>query len=148
MTQMIIHNMAPLMFIGLFIFLLLGYPVAFALAANGIVFGLIGIELGLLQPTLFQALSERMVKLIASGLIPLPGLTPEVTLQFHVAAVLLSEKIPDPTQVISELSGLLATMSSRTRRPIRFLEPETTTPTPLSSDSAFGPGRTGAFPIV
>lgn len=95
-----------------------------------------------------QALSERMVKLIASGLIPLPGLTPEVTLQFHVAAVLLSEKIPDPTQVISELSGLLATMSSRTRRPIRFLEPETTTPTPLSSDSAFGPGRTGAFPIV
>lgn len=95
-----------------------------------------------------QALSERMVKLIASGLIPLPGLTPEVTLQFHVAAVLLSEKIPDPAQVISELSGLLATMSSRTRRPIRFLEPETTTPTPLSSDSAFGPGRTGAFPIV
>ncbi len=60
MTQMIIHNMAPLMFIGLFIFLLLGYPVAFALAANGIVFGLIGIELGLLQPTLFQALPERI----------------------------------------------------------------------------------------
>ena len=95
-----------------------------------------------------QALSERMVKLIASGLIPLPGLTPEVTLQFHVTAVLLSEKIPDPRQVISELSGLLATMSSRTRRPIRFLEPESTTPTPLNSDSAFGPGRTGAFPIV
>ena len=30
MTQFIIHNMAPLMFIGLFAFLLLGYPVAFA----------------------------------------------------------------------------------------------------------------------
>jgi TRAP-type mannitol/chloroaromatic compound transport system permease large subunit len=57
---MLIHNMAPLMFIGLFFFLLLGYPVAFALAANGIVFGLIGIELGLLQPTLFQALPERI----------------------------------------------------------------------------------------
>ena len=60
MTQFIIHNMAPLMFIGLFIFLLLGYPVAFALAANGIVFGLIGIELGLLSPALFQALPERI----------------------------------------------------------------------------------------
>ncbi|MEP7156355.1 MAG: TRAP transporter large permease subunit, partial [Betaproteobacteria bacterium] len=60
MTQFIIHNMAPLMFAGLFIFLLMGYPVAFSLAANGIVFGLIGIELGLLQPTLFQALPERI----------------------------------------------------------------------------------------
>ena len=60
MTQFIIHNMAPLMFIGLFAFLLLGYPVAFALAANGIVFGLIGIEFGLLSPSLFQALPERI----------------------------------------------------------------------------------------
>jgi TRAP-type mannitol/chloroaromatic compound transport system permease large subunit len=60
MTQFIIHNMAPLMFVGLFAFLLLGYPVAFALAANGIVFGLIGIELGLLAPSLFQALPERI----------------------------------------------------------------------------------------
>ena len=56
----IIHNMAPIMFAALVIFLLLGYPVAFALAANGIFFGLIGIELGLLQPSLFQALPERM----------------------------------------------------------------------------------------
>ena len=60
MTQFIIHNMAPLMFLGLFAFLLLGYPVAFALAANGIVFGLLGIQLGLLHPSLFQALPERI----------------------------------------------------------------------------------------
>jgi TRAP-type mannitol/chloroaromatic compound transport system permease small subunit len=32
-------NMAPIMFASLVIFLLLGYPVAFALAANGIFFG-------------------------------------------------------------------------------------------------------------
>jgi TRAP-type mannitol/chloroaromatic compound transport system permease large subunit len=60
MVAFIIHNMAPIMFASLVVFLLLGYPVAFALAANGIVFGLIGIELGLLQPSLFQALPERL----------------------------------------------------------------------------------------
>jgi len=31
--------MAPLMFGGLVVFLLLGYPVAFSLAANGLFFG-------------------------------------------------------------------------------------------------------------
>ena len=60
MTAFLIANMAPIMFAALVLFLLLGYPVAFALAANGIVFGLIGIELGLLQPSLFQALPERL----------------------------------------------------------------------------------------
>ena len=44
MTEFLIANMAPLMFAALVFFLLLGYPVAFALAANGIVFGLLGIE--------------------------------------------------------------------------------------------------------
>src|SRR6266852_4534457 len=52
--------MAPIMFASLIIFLLLGYPVAFALAANGIFFGLVGIQLGLLQPSLIQALPERL----------------------------------------------------------------------------------------
>jgi TRAP-type mannitol/chloroaromatic compound transport system permease large subunit len=60
MTQFLIANMAPLMFAALVVFLLLGYPVAFALAANGIVFGLIGIELGLLSPSLFGAIPERV----------------------------------------------------------------------------------------
>ena len=60
MTAFLIANMAPLMFAALVGFLLLGYPVAFALAANGIVFGLIGIELGLLQPSLFGAMPERL----------------------------------------------------------------------------------------
>jgi GntP family gluconate:H+ symporter len=60
MIAFITANMAPLMFAALVIFLLLGYPVAFALAANGILFGLIGIELGLLQPSLFGALPERL----------------------------------------------------------------------------------------
>ena len=41
--EWVIANMAPLMFCGLVVFLLLGYPVAFALAANGLLFGLLGI---------------------------------------------------------------------------------------------------------
>jgi len=60
MIEFLTANMAPLMFASLIVVLLLGYPVAFALAANGIVFGLIGIELGLLQPSLFQALPQRI----------------------------------------------------------------------------------------
>ncbi|MRR52062.1 MAG: TRAP transporter large permease subunit, partial [Rhodocyclaceae bacterium] len=60
MTEFLIANMAPIMFASLVVFLLLGFPVSFALAANGIVFGLIGIELGLLTPSLFSALPERI----------------------------------------------------------------------------------------
>ena len=60
MTELLTNNMAPLMFGALVVFLLIGYPVAFALAANGVLFGLIGIELGLLHPSLFQALPQRI----------------------------------------------------------------------------------------
>jgi TRAP-type mannitol/chloroaromatic compound transport system permease large subunit len=45
MIQLIAHNLAPIMFASLVIFLLLGYPVAFALAANGLLFFFIGVEL-------------------------------------------------------------------------------------------------------
>ena len=60
MTAFLIHNMAPIMFAALVVLLLLGYPVAFALAANGLIFGLIGIELGLFRPDFLQALPERV----------------------------------------------------------------------------------------
>ena len=60
MTAFLIANMAPLMFAALVVFLLLGYPVAFSLAANGLLFGIIAIELGLLKPALLQALPERV----------------------------------------------------------------------------------------
>jgi TRAP-type mannitol/chloroaromatic compound transport system permease large subunit len=60
MTEFVIANMAPIIFASLVFFLLLGFPVAFALGANGIIFGLLGIELGLFQPTFFQALPERI----------------------------------------------------------------------------------------
>jgi TRAP-type mannitol/chloroaromatic compound transport system permease large subunit len=43
MTEFLIAYMAPMMFAALVLFLLLGYPVAFALAANGLFFGFIGV---------------------------------------------------------------------------------------------------------
>ena len=60
MTAFLIHNMAPIMFASLVVFLLLGYPAAFALAANGLFFALIGIELGLFVPDFLQALPQRI----------------------------------------------------------------------------------------
>ena len=51
---------APLMFAGLVLFLLLGYPVAFSLAANGLLFALLGIQAGLLTPDLLGALPYRI----------------------------------------------------------------------------------------
>ena len=43
MVDLLIHYMAPIMFLALVVFLLLGYPVAFSLAAVGLIFGFIGI---------------------------------------------------------------------------------------------------------
>lgn len=43
--EFIAQNMAPIMFVSLILFLLYGYPVAFALAANGLLFFVIGVEL-------------------------------------------------------------------------------------------------------
>ena len=45
MIEVIAHNLAPIMFASLVIVLLLGYPVAFSLAANGLLFFLIAVEL-------------------------------------------------------------------------------------------------------
>ena len=42
-------NLAPIMFGSLIVFLLTGFPVAFSLAACGMFFGFIGVELGMLQ---------------------------------------------------------------------------------------------------
>jgi len=67
MAQLIAQNLAPIMFAALVIFLLLGYPVAFALAANGLLFFVVAVELAPLAPDvirldwpLLQALPERV----------------------------------------------------------------------------------------
>ena len=58
--EFISANMAPIMFIGLIVFLLVGFSVAFSLAACGLFFGFIGIKLGLLPEALMQALPLRI----------------------------------------------------------------------------------------
>jgi TRAP-type mannitol/chloroaromatic compound transport system permease large subunit len=60
MTELITQNFVPLLFCGLLAFLLTGFPVAFALAATGLFFGFIGMEVGLFPPGLFQALPLRV----------------------------------------------------------------------------------------
>ena len=61
--------MGPLMFGGLILFMLIGYPVAFSLAAVGLFFGVIGIELGYFQLSLLQALPDRVFGIIANDLL-------------------------------------------------------------------------------
>src|SRR6476469_1548544 len=58
--EFFVHNMAPIMFAGLIVFMLVGFPVAFSLGACGLFFGFIGIEMGVLPETLLQALPLRI----------------------------------------------------------------------------------------
>ncbi|MCP5268305.1 MAG: TRAP transporter large permease subunit [Zoogloeaceae bacterium] len=58
--EFIANNFVPILFAGLFVFLLTGFPVAFALAAVGLGFGFLGMEAGLFPPSLFQALPLRV----------------------------------------------------------------------------------------
>src|SRR6188508_3412793 len=60
MAAFLIANMAPIMFAALVVFLLLGYPAAFSLGAVGLIFALLGIELGEFRPDFLQALPERV----------------------------------------------------------------------------------------
>ena len=60
MMEFLAAYMAPIMFAGLICFLLLGFSVAFSLAACGLFFGFVGVEMGLLPQTLLQALPLRI----------------------------------------------------------------------------------------
>ncbi|WP_341645663.1 TRAP transporter large permease [Thauera sp. SDU_THAU2] len=65
-----------LMFGSLMLFLLTGFPVAFSLAACGLLFGFLGMEAGLLPPSLFQALPLRVFGIIQNDtLLAIPFFT-------------------------------------------------------------------------
>jgi tripartite ATP-independent transporter DctM subunit len=69
MIHFITENMAPLMFGGLVVFLLIGYPAAFSLAAVGLFFGLIGIELGLIRADFLGNLTYQLYGVISNELL-------------------------------------------------------------------------------
>jgi TRAP-type mannitol/chloroaromatic compound transport system permease large subunit len=61
MIDFVAANMAPIMFASLIVFLLVGYSVAFSLAACGLFFGFVGIGIGVPgMASLLQALPLRM----------------------------------------------------------------------------------------
>lgn len=73
MAHLLAQNLAPIMFGALVLFLLLGYPVAFALAANGLLFFIIAVELAPYAPetitlswSLLQALPDRIFQTMSN----------------------------------------------------------------------------------
>lgn len=90
--------------------------------------------------------TDRGARLIASGLMPLKGLKPDVTLQFHVAGALLCDRIMEAHELTREMDTILEGMSPRTRRPIRFVEAEVTMPSPLEADSMVSDDDAGSAP--
>jgi tripartite ATP-independent transporter DctM subunit len=62
-------NMAPLMFGGLVVFMLIGYPAAFSLAAVGLFFGFLGIEFGLMQPDFLGNLTYQLYGIISNDVL-------------------------------------------------------------------------------
>jgi TRAP-type mannitol/chloroaromatic compound transport system permease large subunit len=66
LTALFLANIAPLMFAMLIILLMIGYPVAFSLSANGLLFGAIAIHYGLLGPELLGALPQRIFGIMSN----------------------------------------------------------------------------------
>src|SRR5215831_14878922 len=62
-------NMAPLMFAGMIVFMLFGYPAAFCLAATGLFFGFLGIEFGLIRPDFLGNLTYQLFGIVSNDLL-------------------------------------------------------------------------------
>ncbi len=62
-------NMAPLMFGGMVLFMLIGYPAAFSLAATGLFFGFLGIEFGLIAPNFLGNLTYQLFGIVSNDLL-------------------------------------------------------------------------------
>lgn len=73
MIDLVAHNLAPIMFLSVMAMLLLGYPVAFTLAAGGLLFFVIGVQVAHVAPEqinlfwpLLQANPERVFGVMSS----------------------------------------------------------------------------------
>jgi tripartite ATP-independent transporter DctM subunit len=69
MIHFVRDNMAPLMFGGMILFMLIGYPAAFSLAAVGLFFGFIGIELDLIRPDFLGNLTYQLFGIVSNDLL-------------------------------------------------------------------------------
>ena len=75
-TTFLAQQFVPLMFIGLFVLLLTGFPVAFGLAATGLAFGFIGIAADIFPSAMFQALPLRIFGIMQNNtLLAIPFFT-------------------------------------------------------------------------
>ncbi|MDB5801026.1 MAG: C4-dicarboxylate transporter [Rhodocyclales bacterium] len=61
--------MPPLMFGGLIVFILLGFPVAFSLAALGLASAVLSIEMGYFPPEFLQGLPQRVFGILSNELL-------------------------------------------------------------------------------
>ena len=62
----IASNFAPIMFVGLICFLILGFPVAFSLGAAGLTFGLLGVWLDIFPTAILSVLPLRLIGIMAN----------------------------------------------------------------------------------
>src|SRR5690242_7152355 len=69
MMEWLAANMAPVMFGGLVLFLVIGYPAAFSLAAIGLFSGLVAIELGLIAPNFLGNLTYQLYGVLSNELL-------------------------------------------------------------------------------
>jgi TRAP-type mannitol/chloroaromatic compound transport system permease large subunit len=61
--------MAPAMFAGLVVFMLIGFPVTFSLSALGLAFGFLAIEVGYFDFAFLQAMPYRVFGIMANDLL-------------------------------------------------------------------------------
>src|SRR5918999_1840204 len=65
MIDLVRDNMAPLMFGALIVFMLFGYPAAFSVAAVGLLFGWLGVQLGLIEPAFMGNLVYQVFSIVS-----------------------------------------------------------------------------------
>lgn len=58
--------LGPTMFLGALVILGIGYPVAFSLGATAIIFGIIGVSLGIFDPIIIRAMPSRIFNVMSN----------------------------------------------------------------------------------
>ena len=69
MIDFITHNMAPMMFAGLIVFMLIGYSAAFSIGACGLFFAFFGIQFGLIRPDFMGNVTFQLFAVISNDLL-------------------------------------------------------------------------------